>query len=705
MRIAIINYNGGNIASVANALERFGLDYTVTRDPKVILAADKVIFPGQGRAAPAMKDLRNSGLDEVIKKITSPFLGVCLGMQLLFPSSEEDDTECLGIIGGKVQKFREANLKVPQIGWNTVTQSQPDPLFEEIPDTMYAYFVNSYYVSAEKRYVLGQSTYGNTSCATIVRKGNFYGTQFHPEKSGPGGLQLLKNFCGLGESEKRKTLIIPAIDLIDGKCVRLYQGDYQQKTIYSNDPITVAQSFVEQGARYVHIVDLDGAKQGQPVNQALITELVKEVAVPVQVGGGLRNIDQARSYLDSGVQRIIISTSVLSNPVMIRQLIAEYGPGRIVVSVDAKDGQVAIKGWQEVTNKTILSFLDDLADLGVTTIIYTDITSDGTLKGPDYERLGSVLARPFRVMIAGGIAKPEDIRRLNQMGAYGVITGKALYEKTLDLEGITQSMPQPQVAGSLIKPTKTVTKRVIACMDIANGRVVKGTNFKKLRDAGDPVELGKLYSDSGIDELVFLDIKATVENRPTLYKLVSRIAKNINIPFTVGGGVKTVQDIKELLNAGADKVSIGSAAVTDPDFVDQAAKEFGSQCIVISVDPKRNKDSWEIYINGGRDATGIDAIEFSCDIEERGAGELLVNSLDKDGTKEGYDLKLLQAVGNAVSLPVIASSGAGSMEDFVQALTIGHADAALAASLFHNREIKIVDLKEYLNSKGILIRI
>ncbi len=704
MKIAIIDYNAGNTASVANALERFGLDYRITRDPEIILSADKVIFPGQGRAAPAMKDLRDSGLDEIVKKITSPFLGVCLGMQLLFPFSEEDDTECLSIIEGKVQKFREKDLKIPQIGWNTVTQTKYDPLFEGIPDTLYAYFVNSYYVNTDAKYVLGQSTYGNARCVTIVHKGNFYGTQFHPEKSGPIGLQLLKNFCELDGPEKRKTLVIPAIDLINGKCTRLYQGDYQQQKTYSDDPIKMAQSFVKQGARYLHIVDLDGAKQGQPINQTLITELAKDVTVPVQAGGGIRNKHQARGYLDSGVQRIIVSTSAVANPEMIRELIAEYGAGRIVVSVDAKDSLVAIKGWQEMTNKTILSFLDELTDLGVTTIIYTDINSDGTLKGPNYQRLGSVLAKSFRVMIAGGIANLEDIRQLNQVGVYGVITGKAIYEKTLNLSEAIQAIPQPQAPKSVIKPAKIVTKRVIACMDIANGRVVKGINFQNLRDAGDPVELGKLYSDSGIDELVFLDINATVENRPTLYDLVSRIAKNINIPFTVGGGVKTIQDIKQLLNAGADKVSIGSAAVTNPEFINQAAKEFGSQCIVISVDPKRNENSWEIYIKGGREATGMDALEFCCDMEARGAGELLVNSLDRDGTKEGYDLELLPAVGKAVSLPVIASSGAGSMGDFVQALTIGQADAALAASLFHNRYIDIAELKQYLINRGVAIR-
>ncbi|MDO8552099.1 MAG: imidazole glycerol phosphate synthase subunit HisF [bacterium] len=253
---------------------------------------------------------------------------------------------------------------------------------------------------------------------------------------------------------------------------------------------------------------------------------------------------------------------------------------------------------------------------------------------------------------------------------------------------------------------RAVAKRVIACMDIADGRVVKGTHFKDLKDAGDPVELGKKYSDEGIDELVFLDINATVENRRTLYELAARIAKNINIPFTVGGGVQSIADIKNLLNAGADKVSIGSAAITNPNLVNDAAKAFGSQCIVISVDPKRTQTgTWDIFIRGGRDATGVDAIEFCKDMEKRGAGELLVNSLDKDGTRSGYDIDLLRAISDAVSIPVIASSGAGKMEHFSEAITKGKADAVIAASLFHSGEIGIKELKAFLSEQDILIRI
>ena len=704
MKIAVIDYNAGNIASVANALERFGIEFVVTRDAKEILSADKVIFPGQGSARPAMKYLRESGLGEVIRKIKNPFLGICLGMQLLFESSEEDNTECLGIIPGKILKFREPSMKVPQIGWNTITATRFDPLFENVPDTIYTYFVNSYYAEAGP-YTISKSAYGNTECSAIMRKNNFYGTQFHPEKSGALGLQILKNFCEMGEKPKN-LLVLPAIDIIGGKCVRLFQGDYDKQTTYSNDPVETAKSFVSAGAKYLHVVDLDGAKGGKPMNTEVIMKLIKEVSVPVQVGGGIRSAEEARAYLEAGAERVILSTTALADPETVRALIREYGPGKIVVSVDAKTGLIATDGWKKVSSETAESFLEKLTELGITTIIYTDIGNDGTLKGPNFVAVKKILSAPFRVMVAGGITTIKDLEKLRGMGAYGAVVGKAIYEKTIDIKEATTAIPSPKILRATVKPVRSVTKRVIACMDIANGRVVKGVNFQNVQEAGDPVELGKLYSDKGIDELVFLDINATVENRPTLYELVSRIAKNINIPFTVGGGVQTIQDIKRLLNAGADKVSIGSAAITNPDLVNEASREFGSQCIAISVDPKKNDAGmWEIFIRGGRDATAVDAIKFCKNMEQRGAGELLVNSLDKDGTKSGYDLGLLRTISESVSIPVIASSGAGKIEHFFEALAEGKADAVLSASLFHSNELEIGDVKKYLSEKDILIRV
>ena len=706
MTIAIIDYNGGNTASMKNALIRLGFSAVVTNDQKVILSADKVIFPGQGRAGSAMRNLRPAGLNKTIRNITKPFLGVCLGMQLLFDFSEEDNTNCLGIIKGKVKRFQEPTMKIPQIGWNTVTETKYHSLFRNVPDIFYAYFVNSYYAETESRYVIGKSAYGDTTFPSVVRKDNFYGVQFHPEKSGTAGLELLKNFCELGILKQNETLVIPAIDLMNGKCVRLRQGDYDKKTIYSDNPLFVARSYVKDGATYLHIVDLDGAKVGEPLNGALIKQIAKEVTVPVQAGGGIRTFKKAKEYLDAGVERIILGTSALENPTLIQKVIAEYGPGRVVVSVDVKDKLLATEGWQKTSSKSLEAILSQLTELGITTIIYTDIQKDGTMAGPNYEGIREMLTKPFRVIVAGGIGNLADIQKLNEIGAYGVIVGKALYENAIDLKKANKSIPSPSVSRSTIRPARNVTKRIIACMDIAEGRVVKGTNFKNLRDAGNPVELGKYYSENGADELVFLDIAATIEGRKTLYGLVGRIAQTISVPFTVGGGGRTTEDIKKLLDAGADKVSIGSAAVTNPNLVTEAAREFGSQCIVMSVDPKKRSDgSWEIYIKGGREATGIDVIRFCREMEKRGAGELLVNSLDRDGTKKGYDLELLRNISESVSIPVIASSGAGLKEDFREALSTGKADAALAASLFHTGALRVQELKAYLQDNGIAIRL
>ncbi|MDA1060906.1 MAG: imidazole glycerol phosphate synthase subunit HisF [bacterium] len=250
-----------------------------------------------------------------------------------------------------------------------------------------------------------------------------------------------------------------------------------------------------------------------------------------------------------------------------------------------------------------------------------------------------------------------------------------------------------------------LAKRIIPCLDICDGRVVKGMNFRNLQDAGDPVDLSKLYCEMGADELIFLDITATNEKRKTLVKLVSRIAENISIPFTVGGGISSIEDIDALLKAGADKVSICSAAFRDPSLVEKAARKFGSQCIVISVDCAWNKDFWEIYVKGGSEATGADALSFAKKMASLGAGELLVNSLDRDGTCEGYDIELLKTISSVVNIPIIASSGAGCRLDFLKALTDGNADGALAANLFHYNKITIPEIKNYLKSNNIAIRI
>lgn len=249
-----------------------------------------------------------------------------------------------------------------------------------------------------------------------------------------------------------------------------------------------------------------------------------------------------------------------------------------------------------------------------------------------------------------------------------------------------------------------LAKRIIPCLDVLNGRVVKGVNFVNLRDAGDPVEQAAIYDREGADELVFLDITASHENRGTVLDMVRRVAENVFIPFCVGGGIRTIDDIRNTLLAGADKVSINSAAVQNPDLINQGAWGFGSQCIVVAIDPKWLDGRWVVHVNGGRVPTGKAAVAWAQEIEDRGAGEILLTSMDRDGTKAGYHIELTQAVAEAVSIPVIASGGAGCMDDFYAALTAGKADAALAATLFHYNEVRIGDLKRYLAERGVAVR-
>jgi cyclase len=250
-----------------------------------------------------------------------------------------------------------------------------------------------------------------------------------------------------------------------------------------------------------------------------------------------------------------------------------------------------------------------------------------------------------------------------------------------------------------------LAKRIIPCLDVDKGRVVKGVKFQNLRDAGDPVEVAKGYEEQSADELVFLDITASAEERKIMIEVVQRVAETVFIPFTVGGGVSSLEDIRRLLSAGADKVSINTAAVKNPQLIYESAKRFGSQCIVVAIDAKRSERGWEVYIHGGRTPTGLDAVEWAKRVEGLGAGEILLTSMDADGTKKGYDIELCRAVASAVSIPVIASGGAGTMEHFYEVFTQTNVDAALAASLFHFKEVSIPELKAYLKNKGVHVRL
>lgn len=250
------------------------------------------------------------------------------------------------------------------------------------------------------------------------------------------------------------------------------------------------------------------------------------------------------------------------------------------------------------------------------------------------------------------------------------------------------------------------TKRIIPCLDVNDGRVVKGINFVNLRDAGDPVEVAAAYDKAGADEVVFLDITASSDHRATVVDMVRKVAEKVFIPFTVGGGIRTVEDFKVLLREGADKISINSSAINTPELIGNAADKFGSQCVVVAIDARRREDGsgWNVYKNGGRIDTGLDSVEWAMKANRLGAGEILLTSMDCDGTKAGYDIELTRQIADNVSIPVIASGGAGTKEHFYEALTEGHADAALAASLFHYKELEIMDLKNYLADRGVSVR-
>jgi cyclase len=250
-----------------------------------------------------------------------------------------------------------------------------------------------------------------------------------------------------------------------------------------------------------------------------------------------------------------------------------------------------------------------------------------------------------------------------------------------------------------------LAKRIIPCLDVKDGRVVKGTQFVDLRDAGDPVEIAKIYDQQGADEIAFLDITASYEKRDILLDIVRRTAEEIFIPLTVGGGVRRMEDIRTLLKAGADKVSVNTAAVRDPHFVERASKRFGCQCIVIAIDAKRRGDTWEVFTHGGRVPTGIDALVWAKKMEELGAGEILLTSMDRDGTKDGYDIELTRTISEQVSIPVIASGGVGTLEHLYEGLVLGKASAVLAASIFHYKEYSIAQVKSFLKEKGVTVRL
>ncbi|MFX0073923.1 MAG: imidazole glycerol phosphate synthase subunit HisF [Candidatus Hermodarchaeota archaeon] len=497
--------------------------------------------------------------------------------------------------------------------------------------------------------------------------------------------------------------IIPAIDVREGRVVRLTQGDYSKQTTYSDDPVAIFRQFIEAGALWIHVINLDGALTGDFRNNASYSKILnlikfsKRAGVKIQIGGGIRSVDVIEELVTQGADRIILGTIAFEDNKLLEDMCNTYGE-KIAVALDSSDNTIHTKGWHFDTNLNILEALSKLESTGISNFIVTDITKDGTSSGLNsdlYLELKNKKSINTKIIASGGVSNIKDIEEALSF-ADGVIVGKALYTGNIPIDALSSFLDK--LHGSQL------VRRIIPCLDVKNGRVVKGIKFKELRDSGDPVELARYYNESGADELVFLDISATLEGRKSMLNTIRSVAEEVYIPLTVGGGIKTIKDMTAIIKAGAEKVSINSAAIKNPNLISKGAKKFGSQCIVVAIDAKRKDQSWEVYSHSGTKSTGLDVLEWAKLVVDKGAGELLVTSMDRDGTNQGYDLDLIQAITDIVSVPVIASGGAGNKDHFIEAINNG-AEAVLAASLFHYNILNIKDLKEYMNARGVLVRI
>jgi len=485
-------------------------------------------------------------------------------------------------------------------------------------------------------------------------------------------------------------LVIPAIDLKDGEAVRLYKGDYNQKTVYSKEPSKLAKQFQDMGAEYLHIVDLDGAKDGKCTNYSAIKAIRESISIPIEVGGGIRDRTTVKVYLeDLKIDRVILGTVALNNPKFLKEMLQIYGPEKIVVGVDVKDGFVSVSGWLETSEIEYIEFIKSIEQIGIRYIVATDISKDGTLQGPNFEMYKCIKENSnINFVVSGGIKDKQNILDINELDYYACIVGKAYYEGKVNIGGNQMS-----------------EKKIIPCLDTKDGKLVKGINFVDLVDIGDPIEYAKMYEEQGADEIVFLDITATNEERDTRKELIEKSASAINVPIAIGGGIRTIEDMRNILGCGASKVSINSAAVLNPDIIKQAAGEFGSQCIVIAIDSSRDEaGNFKVFIKGGKENTGIDLIEWAKKCEDLGAGEILLTSKDADGMKTGYDIEMTKVVVDNVSIPVTASGGCGSIQDIVDVFKKTNCSSALAASLFHYKEATVEEVKAELEKNAISVR-
>ena len=487
--------------------------------------------------------------------------------------------------------------------------------------------------------------------------------------------------------------LIPAIDIIDGQCVRLTKGDYDQKKVYADNPVEVARWFERMGFRRLHVVDLDGAKSHHIVNDTVLRDITAQTGLTVDFGGGIKTSEDIEKAFDAGASMVTVGSVAVTQPQLFMQWLDTYGPERLILGADVRNGKVSINGWKDDSHEDLLPFLRQYVERGVRHVLCTEISKDGTLQGPAIDLYRQIMAEyPHLHLIAsGGVSSNEDIYALHEAGIPAVVFGKAFYEGRIDIDRLPLG--------------RGLAKRIIPCLDVKDGMTVKGTNFVNLRQAGDPVALGKAYSDAGADELVFLDITASYEGRKTFAEMVTQVAQEINIPFTVGGGINELADVERLLYAGADKVSVNSAAIRRPQLIDEITGKFGSQVCVCAIDARWDDNNWYCYVKGGRERTPLRLAEWALEAEKRGAGEILFTSMNHDGVKTGFANEALAMLADRLSIPIIASGGAGEMVHFRDAFVIGKADAALAASVFHFGEIGIPQLKRYLRAEGVNVRL
>jgi cyclase len=489
--------------------------------------------------------------------------------------------------------------------------------------------------------------------------------------------------------------VIPSIDLLNGNVVRLLRGDFANVTTFG-DPDAILDALDVQRDSRLHVVDLEASRSGKPVETEIVRRLVSR-GLRIQAGGGIRSLADARTWIEAGAEKVVIGTVAADSPEVLRSIVDDLGATRVIAAIDVRDGVVRVAGWEREAKSSLAEVLERVEALGISEVLITDISKDGAMRGPSFALYRSLSGRqrPARIIASGGVSTISDVVSLSRIAGVGAcVIGRALLDGRIRLAEVR----------ARVSTTNTIPERIIPCLDVRDGRVVKGVNFVDIRDAGDPVECAILYESAGADELVILDISATDADRSTALDIVQRVSESLFIPLTVGGGVRTIEDFRALLRAGADRVAINTAAIRDPQLIADCAREFGVQAVVLSCDAKRVGDHFEAMVRGGKESSGVDAVEWCRRAEELGTGEILLTSVDRDGTNSGYDIELLRAVTSIVKIGVIASGGAGSVEHFRDAIEAGGARAVLAASLFHDRRLSIGDVKRFLASEGIPVR-